>query len=299
MEIATPTSFAAGTRDAVAPASDEIFIRPRRGWIGIDWSELVRYRELLSYLIWRDVKVKYKQALLGVAWSVILPLMSLAIYGGVAKYASFGDKLAGNPKPPILIWMFAGLVPWMFLQRAINDGGMSLLTNTQLMTKIYMPRLYLPLAALGNAMVDMAINVVLISLLGLYFLITTGWSPSWQIVFVLPLMVLLWIAAMGLSFFLSAATVLYRDLRFLIPFFVQFGLWLSAVVYPLALFPKNVQYLFAINPLTGIISGFRSAVTGQPWEWLHLGTSIVLCCGLLVFGIFYFKRVERLFADIA
>jgi lipopolysaccharide transport system permease protein len=299
MEIATTTPLAAALSDPAAEPLTEIHIRPRRGWIGVDWHELVRYRELLSYLVWRDVKVKYKQAMLGVAWGVILPLMSLAIYGGVAKAANFQDKLVGTPPPPILIWMFAGLVPWMFLQRAINDGGMSLISNQALMTKIYLPRLYIPLSALGNAMVDMAINAALIAGLGLYFFITTGWTPSWQIVFCIPLLVLLWIAAMGLSFALSAATVLYRDLRFLIPFFVQFGLWLSAVPYPLSMFDPKVKLLYALNPLTGIIYGFRSAITGQPWEFLHLGTSIVMSCLLLVFGIFYFKRVERLFADIA
>lgn len=300
MELATPTTLAAppATPDPAEPLA-EIHIRPRRGWIGVDWAELVRYRELLSYLVWRDVKVKYKQAMLGVAWGVILPLISLAIYGGFAKAASFQDVLAGNPKPPILLWMFAGLVPWMFLQRAINDGGMSLVANQPLMTKIYLPRLYLPLSALGNAMVDMLINIGLLAGLGIYFFITVGWTPSWQIVFVIPLMVLLVVAAMGLSFALSAATILYRDLRFLIPFFSQFGLWLSAVVYPLALFSPKVQLLLALNPLTGIISGFRSAILGEPWQYVHLGSSIVLCAALLVFGIFYFKRVERLFADIA
>lgn len=299
MEIATTSSFTAPQTDIAEPALDEIVIRPRKGWIGIDWAELVRYRELLSYLVWRDVKVKYKQALLGVAWSVILPLMSLAIYGGVAKYADFGDKLVGTPKPPILFWMFTGLVPWMFLQRAINDGGMSLLTNTQLMTKIYMPRLYLPMAALGNAMIDMLINLALLIGLGVYYYLTTGWHPTWHVIFVVPMIALLWVAAMGLSFFLSAATVLYRDLRFLIPFFTQFGMWLSGVITPLSIFPHKVQLLLALNPLTGIISGFRSALAGQPWEPFQIGMSIIGCAILLVFGVFYFKRVERLFADIA
>ena len=296
MEIAATTPLSAALLE---PELQEIHIRPRRGWIGVNWHELVRYRELLSYLVWRDVKVKYKQAMLGVAWGVILPLMSLAIYGGVAMAAKFGDHLAGNPKPPILLWMFAGLVPWMFLQRAINDGGMSLVSNQALMTKIYLPRLYIPLSALGNALVDMVINVFLLFGLGLYYFVSVGWTPSWQIVFCLPMMLLLAVAAMGLSFSLSAATILYRDLRFLIPFLTQFGMWLSAVITPLAMFPPKVQFWVALNPLTGIISGFRSAILGEPWQFLHLGSSIVLCSALLVFGIFYFKRVERLFADIA
>ncbi len=287
--------------DQTSPTNETV-IEPHSGWIGVNWPELVRYRELLSFLVWRDIKVKYKQAVLGVAWSVIVPLISLCVYGGIANVFAFQEYLSA-PRPPILLWMFAGLVPWLFLQRAISDGGMSLINNQQLMTKIYLPRLYLPMAALGNAMVDMLINFGLLGVVALYYFLKGGWTPTWQIVFVVPLMLLLYVAAMGLSFFLSAATVLYRDLRFLIPFFVQFGLWLSAVPYPLSKFDREGLHgwkmLYAINPLTGIIAGFRSAITGQPWEWLHLTSSIVLCSGLLVFGLFYFKRVERLFADIA
>jgi lipopolysaccharide transport system permease protein len=283
-------------------AATETVIEPHRGWIGVNWAELVRYRELLSFLVWRDIKVKYKQAVLGVAWSIIVPLLSLCVYGGIGNVFGFKQYLA-DPKPPILLWMFAGLVPWLFLQRAISDGGLSLTNNQPLMTKIYLPRLYLPMSALGNAMVDMLINFVLLACVGVFFFARGEWSPTWQVVFVPPLMLLLYVAAMGLSFFLSAATVLYRDLRFLIPFIVQFGLWLSAVPFPLSKFNaeglKGWKMLFALNPLTGIIAGFRSAITGQPWEWLHLASSIVLCSILLVFGLFYFKRVERLFADIA
>lgn len=285
-----------------SPLNTETVIEPHRGWIGVNWPELVRYRELLSFLVWRDIKVKYKQAVLGVAWSVIVPLLSLCVYGGIGSVFAFQQYLS-EPRPPILLWMFAGLVPWLFLQRAISDGGMSLVNNQQLMTKIYLPRLYLPMSALGNAFVDMLINLGLLTAIGTFFYLRGDWSPTWQVVFVLPLIVLLYVAAMGLSFFLSAATVLYRDLRFLIPFIVQFGLWLSAVPFPLAKFNAEGltgwKLLFALNPLTGIIAGFRSAITGQPWEWIHLGSSIVLCTGLLVFGLFYFKRVERLFADIA
>jgi lipopolysaccharide transport system permease protein len=267
------------TQDAptTSPPANHVVIQPHRGWIGIDWAELARYRELLAFLVWRDIKVKYKQAALGLAWSVIVPTISLCIYGGVASVFQFGQYLA-EPRPPIILWMFAGLLPWLFIQRAINDGGMSLLNNQPLMTKIYLPRLYLPLSACGNALVDMAINALLITAVGLYFL---------------------FIAALGIAFTLSAATVLYRDLRFLIPFFVQFGLWLSAVPYPLNAFSEKWKMLFAVNPLTGIVAGFRSAITGQPWEWIPLISSVVLSFGLLLFGLFYFKKVERLFADIA
>jgi lipopolysaccharide transport system permease protein len=282
----------------IAPAeTPALVIQPRRGWIGIDFAELYHYRELLYFLVWRDFKVKYKQAVLGVLWSVILPLMSLSIYGTVAAVARWGSTLS-DPQPPVLLWMFAGLIPWMFLQRSITDGGNALLNNQALMTKIYLPRLYLPAAACGNAFVDMAINLVLFTGIAGIACLRTGWTPTWHVVFIIPLMLLTWICALGIAFTLSAATVLYRDIRLIIPFIVQFGLWLSAVPQPMNLTP-NHKAIYAINPLTGIIYGFRSALTGQPWEWLHLGTSIVLSLGLLMFGLFYFRRVERRFADIA
>lgn len=286
-------------RRAPAPPAEEpvTYIRPSSGWIGVDWAELFRYRELLNFLVWRDVKVKYKQAMLGIAWGVVLPIISLTVYASVAFASNMTQKISGNP--PLLIWMFAGLLPWLFLQRAISDGGMSLVNNQTLMTKVYLPRLFLPLAACGNALVDLAINVGILSAIGVGCFVKTGWTPGWQVVFVVPLFALLLVAALGLAFTLSAATVLYRDLRFIIPFIVQFGLWLSAVPFPLNLFSGRTKMLFALNPLTGIISGFRSALAGQPWEWLHLATSIVLSFALLTFGLFYFKRVERSFADIA
>lgn len=284
---------------AHAPAH-EVVIEPRKGWIGVDWAEMVRYRELLAFLVWRDVKVKYKQAVLGVAWAVFIPLISMLIYGAVGKLADFEKFLTFAP--PYFVWMFAGLVPWLFLQRAISDGGMALVSQQALMTKIYLPRLFLPAASCGNAFVDMAVNFGLLGALLAFYAATVGWLPSWQLAVALPpLLVLTWTCALGVAFLLSAATVLYRDLRFLIPFVVQFGLWLSAVPYPLGLVGEKslAWYALALNPFTGIVAGFRSAVTGEPWPWLHLATSAGLSAALLVFGLFYFKRVERRFADIA
>jgi lipopolysaccharide transport system permease protein len=275
---------------------DEVVIQPRRGWIGIEWGELFRFRELLYFLAWRDFKVKYKQAVLGVAWSVIVPLLSLAIYAVVASFA--GGKNTLEPSTPLVVWMFAGLIPWLFIQRAITDGGASLLNNQALMTKVYLPRVYLPAASCTNALIDMAINFALLSVLGLYFHFTAGFTPGWGLLALPLLMLLAWVAGLGVALFLSSATVLYRDLRFLTPFLAQFGMWFSAVALPLELFGKW-QWLFAINPFTGIVYGFRSAITGEPCPWLHLGTAVAMSVGLLIFGLFYFRRVERRFADIA
>ena len=274
----------------------ETVIEPHKGWIGVDWAELFAYRELLYFLVWRDVKVKYKQAILGAAWAVFVPLLSMTIYTVVGRAAKLSSAVPGDP--PYALYIYAGLLPWLFLQRSITDGGMSLVSQQNLMSKIYMPRLYLPAAACGSAMVDMLISFGILSAVGLFFYATAGWVPSWQIVFLPPLLLLTWVAALGLALTMSAATVLYRDLRFLIPFISQFGLWLSAVVYPPEVFGKHEVWL-ALNPLAGIISGYRSALLGQPWKPLMLTSSVVMCSALLGFGLFYFKRVERRFADIA
>ncbi len=292
---ATTLSAAPRTGDA-ASELDEVVIQPRRGWIGVEWGELYRFRELLYFLAWRDFKVKYKQAVLGVLWSVIVPMLSLGIYAVVAGFA--GGKSTLLPETPLVIWMFAGLIPWLFIQRAITDGGASLLNNQALMTKVYLPRVYLPAASCTNALVDMAINFGLLALMCVYFHFATGFTPGLQLLTLPLLVVLAWVAGLGVALFLSSATVLYRDLRFLTPFMAQFGLWFSAVALPVELFGEW-QWAFALNPFTGIVYGFRSAITGEPCPWLHVGTSIGLSIAMLVFGLFYFRRVERRFADIA
>jgi lipopolysaccharide transport system permease protein len=278
------------------PADDEVVIEPRRGWIGLPWKELYRFRELLFFLVWRDFKVKYKQAVLGVAWSVIVPLLSLLIYTTTQSFIGVGEAL--KPTTPLIIFSFAGLVPWLFLQRAITDGGNSLLSNQALMTKVYLPRVYLPTASCGNALVDVGINLLLLTAIATFFFFHSGFTPGLHTLMLLPLLVLTFIAGLGTALILSAATVLYRDLRFLIPFIAQFGMWFSGVIIPLQTF-KEHAWLFAFNPYAGIVAAFRSAVTGEPFYWLHLSSSVVLSVGMLLFGLFYFRRVERRFADIA
>lgn len=274
----------------------ETIIRPKRGWIGIDVEELLSHRELLLFLIWREVKVKYKQAMFGFAWAIVVPLVSVTIYTVVGLFAGFANRTtAGVPYP---VYIYSGLLPWLFLQTAINGGGMSLVNNQPLLTKIYMPRIFIPTSMIGSAAVDFVLSSCVFALMVTYYSLTTDWAPSWQIVFVIPLMVLLVIAALGSAYLLSALTIMFRDLRFIIPFITQLGLWLTAVVYPQSIFGNYKDWL-ALNPFTGIIAGFRSAILGEPWHWLQLASSIVLCSALFVLGLFYFKRVERRFADIA
>jgi len=299
-QLTEPTFAPSIAMQEPAPTPTETtIIRPKRGWIGIDWPEMVRFRELLFFLVWRDVKVKYKQAVLGFAWAIFIPILSMVVYsvaGGLFGLNRRVDSL-GDPKLYPL-YIFAGLIPWLFIQRALSDGGNSLLSQQALMTKVYLPRLFLPMASIGSALIDMFIMFMMLIALGGYFHLSAGWSPSWQIVFLPPLFVLTLIAALGLAFTFSAAIVLYRDLRFLIPFITQFGLWFSAVVFPPSVLGQYKNWI-ALNPISGIISGYRSAILGLPWEWPLLLSSVVFCPIFMIFGLFYFKRVERRFADIA
>ncbi len=301
---AVPTSTAESTdvdvpsvRESVAartPEPEMTIIEPRRGYRGVDWAELWRYRELLYFLVWRDVKVKYKLAILGFAWAVAVPMLSMLVYGMFGKFAGFADQV----QAPYFLFMLAGLLPWLFLQRAITDGGQSLVNQQALMSKIYMPRLFIPASSVGGALVDKGISMALFTLLAASYVLRGSFAPSWNLLAVPALLLLTIVAALGTAFLLSALTVLYRDLRFLIPFISQFGLWLSGVPFPISIVGKW-QPLLAVNPYAGIVSGWRSALVGTPWQWELLAGSLIISPLLLVVGIWYFRRVERRFADIA
>lgn len=275
----------------------ELVIRARSGWIAVDFAELWRNRELLFFLVWRDVKVRYKQAILGFAWAIFVPLLSMLIFTAVGKLIGLDGRVPTAPgaaAPPYALYIYAGLIPWLFLTAAMSGGGMSLVNQQHLLSKIYLPRLYIPTASVGSAMVDMAISMGMLGLLMAFY----RFAPPLSVLAVLPLTLLALLAALGLAYSLSALTIMYRDLRFLIPFFVQIGAWLTAVFYPPAVFGKH-QWLLLLNPLAAIVEGYRSALLGLPFPWLGLGLSVVMCTGLFVFGLYYFRKAERRFADIA
>ena len=277
--------------DAALIDAPELIIRPRKGWIAIDWSEIGHYRELLYFLIWRDVKIRYKQTVLGVVWAVLQPVFTMlvftTIFGRFAKIPS--ENL------PYAVFVYAGLLPWTFFANGVTHAGQSLVSQQNLLTKIYFPRLFVPTAAVGGGLVDLAISF------GVYAVILTiyGIVPSWGVVFV-PLLVLFTVmAALGLGCTLAALTVSYRDFRYVVPFMVQALMYLSPVVYPVSLIPSQYHWLLAINPMAGIIDAYRSAILGKPWNLTTLAVSGSITIALLVFGMFYFRKTERRFADIA
>ena len=254
------------------------------------WADLWNYRELLGFLAWRDVKVRYKQATLGIAWAVVQPAITMVIFTFV-----FG-KLANMPNDntPYPLVVLAGLLPWQLFSSAFSGASGSLLNNASLVSKVYFPRLIIPLSALAVALVDFAVVLSLYTAMMLWF----GVLPSWHVVF-LPLFILLaLLAAFGTGAWLTALTVQYRDFRFIAPFMLQVGIFLSPVGFRTDNMP-NWRGLLGLNPLTGVIDGFRWCLLGKSatLDPSVIVTSVVLIAILVFTGVWYFRHTERLLAD--
>jgi lipopolysaccharide transport system permease protein len=266
-------------------------IRPSRGWVALNLRELWAYRELLYFLVWRDVKVRYKQTALGIAWVVIQPvattLIFTIIFGNLAHMPS--DNL------PYAVFAMAGLVPWNFFAGAFARGGASLVGSANLISKVYFPRLIIPLASVLSGLVDFAIVLVLLIALLIFF----GITPTLAI-FTLPLFLLLAIAtALGVGLWLSALNVQYRDVSYLVPFIAQFWMYATPVVYPTSLIPEQWRLVYGLNPMAGVVEGFRWALLGKgepPGPLLIV--SVLFVVMLLVSGAYVFRRMEKTFADI-
>jgi lipopolysaccharide transport system permease protein len=266
-------------------------IRPRPGWISIDWRELWDGRELLAFLVWRDISVRYKQTVLGVAWAVLQPIFTMAvftvIFGNLAKMPSQGV--------PYALFVYAGLLPWMFVATAVNGASQSLVNQQALLTKIYLPRLFVPAGSVGGGLVDLLVSLLVFAGLMVWFAYPVGLR-----ILALPGLVLLClIAALGSGLALAALTVTYRDFRYVVPFMIQAWMYLSPVIYPVNLVPERWQLILALNPMVGVIEGFRSALLGLPWNIPALTISGIVSTAWLLFGLFYFRKTERRFADIA
>lgn len=268
----------------------ETVIRPNQR--GLALAEAYARRELLYFLVWRDIKIRYKQTVLGIAWAVLVPVIQLVIFSVI-----FG-RLAGI-KPdgdyPYPLFVLAGLVPWTFFAQSVTQGGQSLVNQQQMITKVYFPRLFVPTGTVGGCFVDLLIS------LGVYAMAMAWYrfTPSWQTVFVPLLVAWTVFAALGTVYLLSALTVAYRDFRYVIPVMIQTLMYLSPVVYPVTLVPEQYQWMLGLNPVAGIIDGFRSAVLGKPWNYPTLLASLASTIGLFLIGAMYFRKTERRFADIA
>ena len=266
-------------------------IRPSRGWISINLRELWAYRGLLYFLTWRDIKVRYKQTVLGAAWAIIQPFFTMVVF------SLFFGRLAGVPSEgvPYPIFAYCALLPWNYFAGALDRAGNSLVGSANLITKVYFPRLVIPLSAVLAGLLDFAFAfVVLIGMMLFY-----GIVPA-VAVLTLPFFVLLaLLTALGVGLWLSALNVQYRDVRYTIPFLTQFWLFASPVAYPASLVPEQWQALYGLNPMAGVVEGFRWALLGgaqSPGPLLGVSVAVVIL--LFVGGLFYFRRMEKTFADV-
>jgi len=265
-------------------------IRPPSGWQTLDLAELWRYRELAWVLTERDIKVRYKQTVLGFAWAIIQPVMLMIVFsvffGNLAKMPS-----NGLPYP---IFVYAGLLPWTFFANAISNAANSVVGSSNLISKVYFPRFIIPLSSVGSALIDFAIAGVILLLMCLWYGI--GWSAN---LLAAPLLVTgIVFIALGVGVLLSALNVAYRDFRYVIPFLVQFWMFATPVVYPASLVPETWRWLLFLNPMAGFIEGFRSVFLGQPFDWAAILISLAVSFGVFLLGLAYFENVERRFADI-
>lgn len=272
------------------PEKPLVTIEPSKAWVPLDLRGLWAYRELLYFLTWRDVKVRYKQTALGVAWAIIQPLLTMLIF------TLFFGQLAGVPSDgiPYPIFAYAGLLPWTFFSNSVTGSGNSLVGNSNLITKVYFPRMIIPGAAVAAGLVDFAIAFVLLIGLMIYYKITV----TWAVLMLAPLSLLTTLLALGVGMWLSALNVKYRDIRYALPFLMQLWMFLSPIIYPVSMLPSNWRWMLELNPLTGIISGFRAALFGRAFDWMALGISTGITLVFLVYAAFSFRRMEKRFADI-
>jgi len=255
------------------------------------WKDLWKYRELLYFLAWRDILVRYKQTIIGFAWAVIRPLMTMFvltfIFGKLAKMPS-----AGVPYP---ILVFSGMLPWQFFATAFTESGNSLVANGGMISKVYFPRLVIPISSVLTSFVDFLISAVLMVFLMLYY----GYMPNLTIAILPVFVVVAFAAAFGAGLWISALMVRYRDFRFIVPFAIQFGLYISPVGFSSSVVPQKWRLLYSLNPMAGVIDGFRWSILGEgDMYWLGFAISTAIVTMIVITGIWYFRRTERTFADV-
>lgn len=281
-------STAAEAASAPTPAVE---IRPDRGWLDLDLGAVWRYRELLIVLMMRDIKVLYKQAALGAAWAILQPVFAVVIFSIVFGYFARMPS-EGVPYP---LFAFAGVLPWTYFAEAVRRAGTGLVTDSELVRKVYFPRLIMPLANVITPLVDFCIAfLVLLVLMGFY-----GVTPSWKFLIVPPLMLVAALLALAIGLWLGPINVRFRDVKHTLPFIIQIWMYASPIVYPLSMVPPQWQWAYSLNPMVGVIEGFRWAVfnQGEP-NFAALGTSAIVIAVLLFGGLIFFRRMERSFADL-
>jgi lipopolysaccharide transport system permease protein len=268
----------------------ELVIKPRSGWQPIDVQEVILYRELLGFLVWRDIKIRYRQTVLGALWAVLQPLIGMLIFTLVF------NRLAGvrSDGPPYPLFAFAGLVPWTFFSNGLTTSSNSLIGNQQLVSKVYFPRIFIPLGSIAALLVDLGLSVIIL----FFMMMKYHWPLTYQIVWLPVFILAAFLATSGLGLALSAINVSFRDVKYAVPFLIQMGIFVTPVIYPLRYIPARWQALVGLNPIAGIVLGFRSAFLGSPVPWPIIDISLIMSLLVFIAGLMIFRRMERRFADL-
>ena len=266
-------------------------IEPKKGWIPINFKEIWKFRELLYFLTKRDIKVRYKQTVLGGLWAIIQPLFSMLVF------TLFFGKLAKVPSDgiPYPIFVYAGLLPWTYFANALSASGNSLVGSQNLITKVYFPRLIIPASASLAGLLDFFIAMLVLCVLMIFYRFLPGMG-----ILLFPVLIgLTFLCAVGVGLWLSALNVEYRDIRYAIPFLIQLWMFVSPVIYPVSMVSQRYQWLLALNPMAGVINAYRASLLGhQSIDWFLLGISTATIIFLFLSGMYYFRRMEKTFADV-
>jgi lipopolysaccharide transport system permease protein len=256
------------------------------------WRDVWRFRELLFFLAWRDVLVRYKQTAVGIAWVVIRPFLVMLVFTFVFSRIA---RLPAEGSAPYPVMVLAGLLPWQFFATAMSEASASLIGNANLITKVYFPRIIVPVGSVITSIIDFLVTLGLLALVMTYY----GVPATWRILFIPALVVLMFISALGAGLWLAALNVKYRDFRYIVPFIVQFGLYVSPVGFSSRVITGQLQWIYALNPMVGVIDGFRWALLAEgDLNGRSLALSAAVSLGILALGIRYFRQTERSFADI-
>jgi lipopolysaccharide transport system permease protein len=274
--------------EVVLPERPVLVLQPSKGWVSLDLAGIWEHRELLWFLTWRDVMLRYKQTGLGVLWAIIQPVAPMLIFTLV--FGRLVDVPADGPYP---LFAFAGLLPWTFFANAVSNCANSVVTSANLITKVYFPRMIIPGAATLAALMDFVIGLGVLAVLMMYYGV-----PPHATLLVLPLLVALTtVLALGVGMFLAALTVQYRDVRYALPFLIQFWMFATPIIFPSRIVPERWQWAITLNPMAGIIENFRAALLGRSINWSALVLAAVIAFAILAYGAYSFRRFERKFAD--
>jgi len=272
--------------------NDYLVIKPPSGLLNIDWNELWKYRELLYIFAWRDIKVRYKQTVIGIAWALFQPFVTMVIF------SFFFGKLAKVPSEgvPYPIFVYSGLLFWNYFSSSLTNASNSLINEQNIIKKVYFPRLILPISATVTHLIDFGFSLLIMIGMMIYFKM----QLSLHILYILPLLLIITtISSSGIGLFLSSVNVKYRDVRYILPFFIQILLYLTPVIYPVSIIPENIRWIMYLNPMSGVITIARSMFlnTGNI-DYMSLLVSLFISFLYFLFGIYYFKKMEQYFADI-